>query len=137
MKLFLLVLLIFFTRDALCECLHYEPTISSISGVLVRETFAGPPNYESIANGDEPETYFFIKPMRPFCTRASPTEDTDKNQENIKVVQLVFGVNAKEFYSSLRPRLGTAVTCSGILMSAMTGHHRSRVLLQVSECVRH
>ncbi len=38
------------------QCLSYEPNIVTLSGTLVRKTFPGPPNYESVKKGDKPES---------------------------------------------------------------------------------
>ena len=36
------------------DCLSYQPAAVTLKGVIARETFAGPPNYESIKDGDVP-----------------------------------------------------------------------------------
>src|SRR6266545_7040763 len=43
-------------RPVTTQCLEYEPKLVSLSGVIVRETHPGPPNFESVANGDEPKS---------------------------------------------------------------------------------
>jgi hypothetical protein len=37
-------------------CRSYEPTIVDLHGTLIREAFAGPPNFTDIRKGDEAET---------------------------------------------------------------------------------
>ena len=39
------------------DCLKYEPVTVSISGVVRRQEFPGPPNYEDVNAGDRPEVY--------------------------------------------------------------------------------
>lgn len=136
MKCLSLIIVLFFSPNILAKCLDYEPSVSTISGVLVKETFAGRPNYSSLAEGDEIESYFFIKTSVPFCVRAKPNELLNESRQHIKIVQLVFLSNSQAFYDSLRSRLGGAVACTGTLFSANTAHHRSKVLLSVNECAK-
>lgn len=37
------------------ECARYEPAVTEISGKLVLRDYPGPPNFESIEAGDQPE----------------------------------------------------------------------------------
>lgn len=104
-------------------CLKYEPNIVKISGKLVELTFAGPPNYESIENGDDAETGYYLELSRSICTVAE--EDSD-GFENIKLVQLVLD---KSGYSSLRNKLNTSISIKGNLFAGDNGHHHASVLL--------
>jgi len=109
------------------SCLKYEPEVVTISGKLVRETFPGRPNYESIADGDEPETGFYLLPETPICTVAeNAINQTAFN--DVKKIQLV--LNEKQ-YDELRPKLGTTIRLRGQLFSAFTRHHHANVLLQI------
>ncbi|HEV7715064.1 MAG TPA: hypothetical protein VGO53_05695, partial [Steroidobacteraceae bacterium] len=44
-----------------------------VTGALSRETFAGPPNYESVDKGDKAETYWILTLREPvvLCTLAA------------------------------------------------------------------
>ena len=53
-------------------CLPYEPEPVQMTGTLVRLTFPGRPNYESIEEGDEPETGFYLELSRGVCTTGDP-----------------------------------------------------------------
>jgi hypothetical protein len=46
-------------------CKSYEPALVSLHGILVKKTFAGPPNYRDIHKGDEPETVWLLKLESP------------------------------------------------------------------------
>jgi len=66
------------------QCLN-EGDELSLSGLMIRMTYPGPPNYESIADGDTPETVFILKPDQPInCASDAPTFDS------FKLMQLVF-----------------------------------------------
>ena len=56
-------LLLFYVQSARASrpVLHYEPVFFDLAGVLDLQTFPGPPNYESIASGDEVERHFYLK----------------------------------------------------------------------------
>ena len=53
-------------------CLPPEPATVTLSGVLERQTSPGPPNYDSIAAGDAPETYFVLRLEQPVCLSELP-----------------------------------------------------------------
>ena len=48
-------------------CLSYEPSVVQLSGTVIRETFPGPPNYESIERGDKPEVLWWLVLSQPIC----------------------------------------------------------------------
>lgn len=108
------------------DCLPYGPQIE-LAGRMERETFPGPPNYESIEAGDDPETYWILHLPTPVCAQAG--DEPDEGQErNVTRVQLVL---APDHYRSYRPMLGRHVIASGTLMQRLTGHHHTPLLLQV------
>ena len=113
-------------------CLTYSD--ATIQGVLSSESFAGPPNYESVAAGDKEETYFFVTLQRPACI-SKGSSDFDVAIEQIRKVQLVFEwQSAQPSYKSLQPFLTKNVTCTGVLFGRQTGHHHSDVLLDKAKC---
>jgi hypothetical protein len=110
------------------KCLEYEPAHVSISGKLVRLTFPGRPNYESIAQGDEPETYFYMQPTVPICVAASKDDDVDDAKDGVRLVQLILDDAG---YKRLRKSIGHVISVSGTLEGAITGHHHAPLLLNV------
>lgn len=122
----LLSFAVVFVSSAQAECLKYEPELVTVSGKLVRKTFAGPPNYESIKKGDTPETGFYLSVKQPVCTIASPGSEVNGSIRNVSLVQLVLEPKG---YEQLRPLLGKSVTIKGSLFSAHTGHHHAPLLL--------
>jgi len=59
------------------QCLQYEPNVVSLSGVIVRETHPGRPNYSSVAEGDEPETIWVLKLEKAICVLAGNDTHAD------------------------------------------------------------
>jgi len=114
--------------SAEAQCLEYEPKVVSLSGVIVRETHPGRPNYESIANGDEPETIWVLKLKKAICVLASDDINVEVDKE--KEIQLVLEA---EQYKRYRRLLGQRVTVSGKLFHSHTGHHHKTLLLKTGE----
>jgi hypothetical protein len=118
-------------RSDATQCLEYEPKAVSLSGVIVRETHPGRPNYESIANGDEPETIWVLKLKKAICVLAS--DDINVKADNEKEIQLVLQA---EQYKRHRRLLGQRVTASGQLFHSHTGHHHKTLLLKTDDIRR-
>jgi hypothetical protein len=97
------------------------------------KVFPGPPNYESIKRGDRAETAIILSLATPTCTTAnnSTPDDTSIPEANIRDVQLV--LNKPADWKLAKRLLGKPVVLSGTLFHAHTGHHRTKVLLNVTE----
>jgi len=129
MTLLLLIFLITTEPAPVAQtCLTYEPDTVSLKGTIKRRTFAGPPNYESVAKGDQPEVMWVLHLARPICVSASGDR---KEEKNVSKLQLVF-TGAENDYRRYRSFVNKRVTVNGTLFSAQTGHHYTRVLLTVT-----
>jgi hypothetical protein len=134
-----LLLLILFTRQSLAEnkVLAYAPTVVELTGELDLQTFPGPPNFESIKNGDDVERHFYLKLDKPFDV--SPTKATEgvenaEDEKNIGIVQLAISEEDDKLWNKFRKAgRGALVRIKGTLFHRFTGHHHSRVLLAVTE----
>jgi hypothetical protein len=110
-------------------CLSYEPAVVKIAGTLGRKTVPGPPNYESVRNGDRPETYWFVQLSRPVCVGEDEKEpDLNPAKNDVGSIQLVLAPDA---YAAYKELVGKRVVASGTLFGAITGHHHTPVLLTV------
>jgi hypothetical protein len=118
-------------RSITTQCLEYEPKVVSLSGVIVQETHPGPPNFESVANGDEPRTIWVLKLNNAICVLAS--DDVNVKEDNEIEIQLV--MNAEQ-YKRYRSLLGQKVAASGTLFHAITGYHHKRLLLKTDKLRR-
>ena len=116
------------------QCLSYEPAVVTLSGTLVRKTFPGPPNYESVRKGDRPETSRFLDLSESVCVNESTTEpDLNPKQSGIREIQLVVKPDQYQQHNGL---VGRKVLATGTLFGEHTGHHRTPVLLTVRTLVR-
>jgi hypothetical protein len=109
-------------------CLRYEPDTVAVEGKLVRRTYPGPPNYESVQQGDRPETGYYLELVAPTCVGRGADSLLDPAHASITAIQLVLDSAG---YARLRPRLGTVVRLEGTLFGAYSGHHHTEVLLGV------
>jgi hypothetical protein len=111
------------------RCLSYEPSVVKVAGTLGRKTVPGPPNYESVSNGDRPETYWFVQLSRPVCVGEDEKEpDLNPAKKDVRSIQLVLTPDA---YAACKELVGKRVVASGTLFGAITGHHHTPVLLTV------
>ncbi|MGO4706371.1 DUF4431 domain-containing protein [Microvirga sp. 2MCAF38] len=110
------------------DCLSYENPVA-IEGVLMRATYPGPPNYQSVAEGDVAETYFFLKPTRSFCVNAADDGLGDAVEKVTRIQLVLSGAQ----YSQLRRWIGRRLRLKGSLFGAITGHHRTPVLMEEVE----
>lgn len=99
---------------------------------MVRKTFPGPPNYESVADGDKAVTLFVLHLAQPTCFE--PEDKTDSLYESaydVADIQLV--LTSEQAYAKLRPLLGKPVRLAGSAFGRHTGGHYTPVLLEKVE----
>lgn len=121
------------SQPATTACLRYGPDTVRVSGTLRRLTFPGPPNFEDVRTGDEPETGFYLEPAGPLCATGGQDEEVGGPRADVRLVQLVLDSTG---YEALRPALGRAVALRGTLFPSHTGHHHAPVLLDVLQPAR-
>jgi hypothetical protein len=115
--------------DGETACLLYEPSVVTLKGTLIRKTFPGPPNYESVRKGDRPETYWLVELADPVCVDKDPKDpDLGPAHNDIRIVQLVVEPKLYKSHASL---IGRHVVATGTLFGAISGHHHTPVLLSV------
>lgn len=130
----LLLQFVFFTDEVKSEeCLSYKPAKVKLTGTLVSRTFPGPPNYESIEKGDEPETYWILKLTKPICVNGNPKDEINNATVNdVMLIQLVFLGEGNE-YNRYRDLLSKKVGVTGSLFLGHTGHHHTDILIDVKD----
>ena len=112
---------------------RYETEIAAVTGRLERQTFAGPPNYESIADGDQIERGWYVRLNEPVDVVAQSPDPVNgtKTEENVKIMQLVTTTTEQKKFLT-ETSSGAMLRIRGSLMHAITGHHHSRVLVVVN-----
>ncbi|MBA2340691.1 MAG: DUF4431 domain-containing protein [Pyrinomonadaceae bacterium] len=113
-------------------CLSYEPTVVTLAGRITKHIFPGPPNYESVRRGDAPETTWVLHLARPVCIERGQDE-IDEREEGVMDLQLAL---EPAEYTRYRNLLNQVVVVRGKLFHSHTGHHHTKVLLDVNDIKR-
>jgi hypothetical protein len=112
---------------AVAYCLEYGA--NSLTGTLVRQTYPGPPDYESLTAGDRPLVIWVLVLDYTVCVAHAghklPREDYERE------VQLVFKNGQQAQYRSL---LGKRVTVAGNLRHGYADY--KQLLLEPKAIVR-
>jgi len=119
-----------YSSAAAQKCLEYGPTVA-VTGKLSSRIFPGPPNYMSIRKGDQKETVILLTLTQPVCTTGNDPAGIDVPEKGLRNIQLA--ITKDEDWPVIRRLLGKRVTVSGTLFHAHTGHHRTKVLMDVSQ----
>ncbi|MBK4726368.1 DUF4431 domain-containing protein [Pantoea agglomerans] len=101
-----------------------EGTEVTLTGKLLRITFPGPPNYESVEQGDEAEVYWVLQADKPVCA------DDAANWGDQAQMQLLVQAG---MYKTHRYLIGQRVRVNGSLLFAETGHHHTPMMIGVGK----
>ena len=113
------------------DCLAYDPAEVTVTGRILRKTFPGPPNYQSVRRGDKPETIWILHLDKPVCVTGN-TDETNEPEQRVTDLQLVLdGTEYRRFRYFIGGRI--RVLATGKLFHAHTAHHRTSVLLEVED----
>lgn len=126
MKLLLLLLSGLLSSSPLAQCIKSEGTKLERQGIVFKASFPGAPNYESVESGDKLETYWFVKFNQPVCVQ-------DLDLDSVVEFQLLFQSAKKA--SSLALVEGAPYKISGVTFMGVSGHHRTPVLIEVTNIV--
>jgi hypothetical protein len=85
----------------------------------------------SIRKGDRKETAILLTLAEPLCTNGNDPAGIDVAESGLSDIQLV--ITKDEEWPIIRRFIGKRATVSGTLFHSHTGHHRTRVLLDVSQ----
>ena len=124
----LMLLLVASVYASAQNCFAYDAEGVQLTGTISKKTFPGPPNYESIRRGDQPETYWILHLARPVCTTADADSDAESGVTDL---QLILTQKQYALYKKFVARK-VSVTITGKLMHAHTGHHHTPVLMEVT-----
>ena len=117
------------TPAGTAECLDLlKDSRVTVSGRLTTQLFAGPPNFESIAQGDAEERAFILELPSRLCANdgdfIEPTESFDRVHLN--------GAEAA-ISAVLNSVVGRNVTVRGEAFGSHTGHHHAPLVMLVEE----
>jgi hypothetical protein len=112
---------------AMDSCLDYAPQDATLEGKIVKQTFAGPPNYKSTEQGDAHENYWILHLVKPLCVNKG-ADRMDEAESNVRKVQLLMN---DDIIQSFQKFVGRHVSVKGRLSHSFTIHHREKLLLGV------
>jgi len=115
------------------QVVYYEPKSVELIGFVKHVTFPGPPNYESIKKGDLNETGPYLILKNPINVYPVPNmkamDNNDEPEKNVSILHIV--VNKDQDWEKVKE--GNYVRIQGTLFRRFTGHHHSRVLLEIKK----
>lgn len=113
------------------SCESYGPAITEMTGTLFTVTAYGPPGYGEDSEADKLETVPVLRLDHSLCVDEAPADGGfSPAEKDVTAVQLVYSESGVKF----RPHLvGRHVSVSGTLFHGASGHHRTVVLVAVTE----
>jgi len=106
------------------SCLQYGPI--DIAGTIVRHTYAGPPDYESVTKGDEPRTVWVLQLDERICVEANRRYPREVIQLEIELAL------TPEQYRQYRDLLGQRVRVTGQLAHG-GANYQKRLVISASD----
>ena len=116
--------------NAACMSLKKAHATATISGTLTVQSFPGPPNYESVANGDAEEKALILKLAKPTCA-----EDGQSIDASTKFARVHVSSHIPALLDVLNAAVGRHVTVHGEAFGAETGHHHAPLVLFADEVI--
>jgi hypothetical protein len=116
--------------DPTGPCLTYDDPSVALSGTVFSRIYFGPPGYGETPAQDARERALLLLLDAPICVKASahPELDNNSSEGNVILIQLAaVHVDPK----LLEQAEGRRVTVLGSFFHALTGHHRTPVLMDV------
>lgn len=102
------------------SCLEYGPI--RLVGTLVRQTYAGPPDYESVTKGDEPQVIWVLQLDRRVCVDSNARYPRELTEMEIELAL------AADQYAQYRPLLGQKIVATGELVHGGANYQKRLVL---------
>ena len=108
----------------------FDGQTTTLYGKVREELFPGPPNYESIDNGDVPQFYWILYTNEPISLvgRCMETNELRDNGESCAFQLCLTG----QIYNNRLDILGKYVKVDGEIFFGHTGHHKTKALLDVN-----
>ena len=118
--------------DPTGPCLRYDDSTVTLSGTVFSRIYFGPPNYGEHPESDAREGAWLLLLDAPICVTGSSHPEVDNNSpESNQILIHLAAVHVD--LTSLQRAGGKRATVRGSLFHALTGHHRTPVLMDVYE----
>jgi len=103
------------------SCLDYGPVV--LDGRLVRQTYAGPPDYESVTKGDAPIVIWLLQLDPSVCV----VDPAGRHPKEYAAREIQIELPPDE-YARYRHLLGEKITVSGTLIRGGAKHDKRLVI---------
>jgi Domain of unknown function (DUF4431) len=120
----------FLPMFSFAECLKDGQDVT-FTGTVSRETFPGPPNYESIDDGDAPETYRILTISTPQCVAAESMEGGALYEVAKSTTRFQLAFEDASIYKSQKNLVENGAIVEGQLFAGHSGHHHTKALISV------
>lgn len=121
-------------RQADTRWYEYEPSQSTVTGVIEEATKYGPPNYGENPETDQKLTYYYLRLDDPINVKGNPNSDLDRETfTNVKLIQIILLPGEGKKHLNLRMYLKKRVKVWGRLFQAEAGRHFTDVLMEVEK----
>lgn len=111
----------------------FKPSISMLEGELIIRMYYGSPGYGENTEEDKKEYPYILKLNYPINIIATKNDNFNSNVYNISEVQLVL---TEQNYKILNEYKNKNIKVKGLLFVQFSGHHYTKVLLEVIEIVK-
>lgn len=125
-----LMLSLAYSAHATGECLKDGQEVS-LEGRISRETFPGPPNYQSIDDGDQPETTWILTVLTSHCVVAESMEDGSPYEVAKSTTRFQLAFEDASLFKTHKDLVEHQAIVSGQLFVGHTGHHHTKALISV------
>ena len=110
------------------DAYKFDPAVVELTGKLEKKLFYGPPGYGENLEKDSKEHAVILMLSKPISVMAEKGDQFNETRKNVKEIQLI---NLKEI--PLSKYLQKKVKVTGKLSSAITGHHHTKVLIEIED----
>lgn len=119
------------TQNQEIKWLEYEPTVVTLKGRLILASDYGAPNFGENPKEDKKEEYYLLELDTPINVKGDPKSDYNLDSfMNISKIQIA---PVHIDFNDLNIKINKNVIISGRLFQAMTGHHHTKVLIDVNK----
>jgi hypothetical protein len=108
------------------QTVFYEPNITELRGTIYQKIYPGPPEYSDIEIGDTPEPALILLLTEPINVQLAESEEEPFNQPELGVREIHISFVNDDPPEELWTQ---KILVKGTLCSALTCHHRRRVLM--------
>lgn len=109
-----------FAAGLYSSCLQYGS--NRLVGTLVRQTYAGPPDYESVTKGDEPRVIWILQLDARACVDSNGRYPREPSQ-----IEIELALSADQ-YARYQNLLGQKIIASGELIHGGANYQKRLVL---------